>query len=412
MLSELKHREKIGEPIRVGLIGAGAMGKGIVWQINKTPGMALQFIADINIEEAKKAQAIYGKPVRLYTNADQALEDTHVTLDVLVEASNSISTAARYCLKAIRHKAHVILMNAEVDLLLGRYLQYEAKKNGVIVTSDAGDQHGVLMRMIDEIELWGFKIIQAGNIKGFLDRYATAETKREIAKKLNLNITQCVAYTDGTKLNIEMALIANGTNLIPFTPGMEGPQAKQVSEALKLFNFDAYHGKGRVDYILGAEPGGGVYIIGQCDDYLQADYLKYYKVPHRPPYYLFYRPYHLCHLETPRAIALAALWNKAVLTQKYGRLSDVYAYAKQPLSANTEFTSGIGSDFVYGLIHEASQADQANYLPIGLLECEHGDPKPRLLRKISKDEPICLSDIELADTELLKLYRAQQNLGL
>ncbi len=29
------------------------------------------------------------------------------------------------------------------------------------------------MRMIEEIELWGFRIVMGGNIKGFLDRYAT-----------------------------------------------------------------------------------------------------------------------------------------------------------------------------------------------------------------------------------------------
>ena len=182
--------------------------------------MELCWIADINPQAAEKAQAAYGKPVKLFTNADQAFEDSTITFDVLVEATNTIGIAARYCLKAIHRKAHVVLMNAEVDLLLGIYLQHEAAKYNVVVTSDAGDQHGVLRRMIGEIELWGFDIVQAGNIKGFLDRYATAASKREIAKQMNLNLVQCVAYTDGTKLNIEMALIANAAHLTPFVPGM------------------------------------------------------------------------------------------------------------------------------------------------------------------------------------------------
>ena len=79
----------------------------------------------------------------------------------------------------------------------------------MIVTSDAGDQHGVLMTMIDEIEMWGFDIVQAGNIKGFLNRYATPESIRPEAEKRNLSAIQCCAYTDGTKMNIEMALIGN-----------------------------------------------------------------------------------------------------------------------------------------------------------------------------------------------------------
>src|SRR6185295_5008942 len=208
MLNELRYREKIGQPICVGLIGAGAMGVGIALQLAKTPGMKLSIIADIDLTAAEKAKVAYGKPVPLFQDANHALADTNIELDVLVESTNTINAAAGYCLKAIHRKAHVVLMNAEVDLLLGRYLKHEASQHNVIVTSDAGDQHGVLSRMIEEIELWGFNIVQAGNIKGFLDRYATAHSKREIAKQLNLNLTQCVAYTDGTKLNIEMALIA------------------------------------------------------------------------------------------------------------------------------------------------------------------------------------------------------------
>lgn len=410
MLNELKHLEKNGTQIRVGLIGAGAMGVGIAWQVGKTPGMELSFIADLNLEAAKQAEAVYGKSVKLFTNPDHALDDSSVPVDVLVESSNSIGPAARYCLKAIQRKAHVVLMNAEVDLLLGPYLQHAAKKQGVVVTSDGGDQHGVLKRMMEEIEFWGFDIVQAGNIKGFLDRYATAESKRDIAKKLHLNLIQCVAYTDGTKLNIEMALIANGGNLIPFVDGMQGPKADNVTEVFDLFDFDAYQGIGRVDYLLGAEPGGGVYVIGKCDDPLQQQYLQYYKVHQKFPYYLFYRPYHLCHLETTRAIALAALWNKAVLTPEYGLLTDVYAYAKQPLAADAKFEHGIGGDDAYGLIRETKQGEKDNHLPIGLLESEHGGEKPRLLRALAKDEAIRCSDVELPETELMKYYRAQQTL--
>lgn len=410
MLTELRKREKAGQPIQVGLIGAGAMGLGIAWQIARTPGMQLSFIADISKEAAEKAQKAYGSPVPIFTHVDQVLEDASVPLDVLVEASNTIGPAARYCLKAIARKAHVVLMNAEVDLILGPYLQEQAAKQGVVVTSDAGDQHGVLMRMIDEIEMWGFDIVQAGNIKGFLDRYATSATKAEIAKQLNLSLVQCVAYTDGTKLNLEMALIANAANLQPFVPGMQGPAAKNVVEALDLFDFDAYQGIGRVDYLLGSEPGGGVYVIGKCDDPIQAGYLKYYKVNNRGPYYLFYRPYHLCHLETPRAVALAALWNKAVLTPRYGLLTDVYAYAKQPLAQGTEIHHSIGGDELYGLIKTAEEADRHHDMPIGVLESEPGLPSPRLLRSVAIDEPLTWSDFELADTYLLNLYRKQQQL--
>lgn len=304
----------------------------------------------------------------------------------------------------------MVLMNAEVDIALGTYLQHKAEEYGVVVTSDAGDQHGVIARMVDEIKLWGFEIVQTGNIKGFLDRYATAEAKREIAKKLNLSLVQCVAYTDGTKLNIEMALLANGLNLTPLVAGMQGPTAKNVTEALNLFDFDSYRAQGRVDYLLGSEPGGGVYVIGKCDDPMQADFLEYYKVHNVGPYYLFYRPYHLCHIETPRAIARAVLWNRPILTPKYGRIADVYAYAKQPVAKGLELTHGIGGDEFYGLIQDTRLPESNNSVPIGVLEVEDGLAKPRILRSLKKDEPLKWDDIELADTYLLKLFREQSKL--
>lgn len=408
MLNELKRREKAGQPIKIGLVGAGAMGLGIALQVAKTPGMEITWIADINLKAAEEAQKVYGKPVKLYENADHALDDETVEMDVFVESSNTIGDAARYCFKAVERKAHVVLMNAEVDLLVGPLLQHEAKKHGVVVTSDAGDQHGVLMRMIDEIEMWGFDITQAGNIKGFLDRYATADAKREIAKKLNLSLVQCVAYTDGTKLNIEMALMGNAANLLPFKDGMEGPEANDVREVFDLFDFDAYKGQGRIDYLLGAQPGGGVYVIGHCDDKLQEEYLRYYKVHSKYPYYLFYRPYHLCHFETTRAIALAALYKKSVLEQTYGCLTDVFTYAKQPVVANTEVHHGIGGDDTYGLVREAKVGDGENHLPIGLLEHEPGGEKPRIIRSMNRDEPITWSDVELPESELLRLFKKQQ----
>ena len=39
MLEELRKRDIEMRPIRVGLIGAGAMGIGIAWQVNRAPGM-------------------------------------------------------------------------------------------------------------------------------------------------------------------------------------------------------------------------------------------------------------------------------------------------------------------------------------------------------------------------------------
>jgi len=425
MYRRLAALEESGKRIRVGLVGAGAMGVGIAYQVALTPGMELAFVGDIDIEAAHKAADAAQPPAKFEVGTSDVLPSRDVVVlsrdssmlieraremevDVLVEATNSVGVAARYCNAAIDGGMHVVLMNAEVDLAIGHLLNHRAAERGLVVTSDAGDQHGVLARMIDEIRMWGFQIVMAGNIKGFLDRYANAESLAYEAKIRNLNPVQCAAYTDGTKLCVEMALIGNGEGLVAATRGMEGPRAENVHQVFDLFDFEKYGGQGVVDYILGAEPGGGVYVVGYCDNPLQADYLKYYKMG-KGPWYLFYRPYHLCHLETPLAIAQAALDGSSLLSPWAGRLNDTYGFAKRDLKPGERVEHGIGGDHFYGMIDQCAIAEPASMVPMVLLEAD-GDERPIVTREIRKDEPLTFDAIELPETYLLAQYREQEAL--
>jgi predicted homoserine dehydrogenase-like protein len=424
MYQALEERDRSAEPIRVALVGAGSMGVGIAWQIGHTPGMRLVAVTDIDLPAARRAADAHGGASAVVGPGDRLPPPGTVLvsrapfyldaprpelgIDVVVESTNTIGFAARVCRSAIDAGMHVVLMNAEVDLALGPLLHHEARGRGVVVTSDAGDQHGVLMRMIDEIRLWAFRVVMAGNIKGFLDRHATAASLAHEARIRNLNPVQCCAYTDGTKLGVEMALVSNATGLVPWVPGMEGPPARDVHEVFTRFDFDRYGEEGVVDYILGAEPGGGVFVVGRCDDPLQREYLRYYKMG-SGPYYLFYRPYHLCHLETTRAIALAALRREAVLEPSFGRVSDVYATARRDLASGEVFEHAIGGDLCYGVIERCTDADRLGKVPIALLEGEAG-AQARVRRPVRADAPLDYDDVVLPDTELVVLFRRQAEL--
>ena len=411
MLDELKTREREGRPIQVGLAGAGSMGIGIAHQIGLTPGMRLAFVADTDEAAAKTGAETYGKPTQVTTDCLAALRDERIECDVFIEATNSIVAAYDYCIAAMERKAHCVLMNAEVDLSLGHLLQAESRKYGVVVTSDGGDQHGVLARIIREVEMWGFGIVQAGNMKGFMHRHRDTAGTIEIAKQLNLSVVQCLAYTDGSKLNIEMSVIANEYGLTPLVPGMEGPRADKVQDVLDAFDFDKYNGRGHVDYVLGAkEHGGGVYVVGRCDNTFQQGYLNYYKVCNRHPYYLFFRPYHLCHLETPRASALAALYGKAVCTQRMGRITDCFAYAKKDMAPGVRIEHAIGSDEVYGLIDVAKEADACGHVPQSLLHVEDSDRRPVTKRGVKKDQPLTWDDVEIPAGRMADLWEKQKPL--
>ena len=416
---ELNELDRNDNPIKVGVVGAGSMGTGVCWQIGRTPGMRLTFVADKLLNNAVNAAKTVGLDIRELPSShnpepfdgvwvdDECLKAIELLdVDVLVECSNSISDALQYCLSAIYRKSHVVLMNAEVDLAYGRYMRYEAERMGVIVTSDGGDQHGVLMTMIEEIKLWDFKIVQAGNIKGFLNRYATAESLLEEAAKRRLNPIQCCAYTDGTKLNIEMALVSNGTGLNSPKRGMTGPPCDDVREVLDLFDFKNCLNTGCIDYVLGAQPGGGVYVVGYCDDPSQMPYLSYYKLGNGP-YYLFYRPYHLCHLETPITIAKAVLFNSPVLQQLY-KTSDVFTFAKRDIMAGEIVHHGIGGDQFYGLVDSSELGDNENLVPITAVEVDKHDAG-KITRDIKKDEPITWEDLELPDSYMkdMRLKQAE-----
>ena len=389
------------EKLRIGFIGPGGRGfQGHVSSLSTlvVEGQPIELVAvcDCDKAAAEKAVAAHAGNGPVAIHADGEFLKSADDYDVLVEATNSIGFAAEVCETALRQAKHVVLMNAEVDLALGLWLHQLAKENNVVLTSDAGDQHGVLMRMIDEIRLWDFRVVMAGNMKGFLNRYATAESLEHEARIRRLNPIQCCAYTDGTKLNVEMALISNATGMVPSKIGMEGPVAERVEEVLAKFDFDKYPAEGVVDYVLGAQPGGGVYVVGHCDDPFQVPYLSYYKLGDGP-FYLFYRPYHLCHIETPWAIASAVLDNEPLLAPTAGRVADVYAYAKRDLVAGDEIKHAIGGDECYGMIDRCSRADGDDQVPLALLETEGEDRShlPKLKTAVKRDEPLRWSDLDV-----------------
>jgi predicted homoserine dehydrogenase-like protein len=426
MIHKLREFQAQGRRIRVGVIGCGAMGTGVAWQIARTPGMEVTFLGDISETALDRAARQTGmepvkvldpsrppaaKPGQVLTTTDTLGLLKNLKIDVLVECTNVIHEAALYCLAAIDQGAHVVLMNAEVDLVLGTLLAHEARKKGVCVTSDAGDQHGVLATMADEIALWGFRIVQAGNMKGFLNRHADAAYARPWAEKQKGSVIQTVSYTDGSKMNVEQALIGNYLGLTPVKPGMEGPKCKDVRDVLDVFDFDKYGDQGRVDYTEGVPwPGGGVYIVGHCDDDQQDFLLNYYKVSAKRPYYLFFRPYHLCHVETPRAVAQCFFDNRPVISPPLGKkLNDVYAYAKKDLAPGDTIHHAIGGDEVYSMINESAVATAADAVPFYWLEALEGKHAV-LTSAVKKDTALRFSDITLPDTPFHDLLRRQEAL--
>ena len=264
---------RLEDSIKIVIIGIGSVGKGLVFQAQITPNIECIGIADIDIAKAIGCAEWLERPYQIVqtkgelfaaveagklavTDDGQLLAQCELA-DAIIEASSAVFAGAQHAITALKHGLHAIMMNYEADLTYGPLLLAVAEEEGVIYSSCDGDQPTVLKRMIDEILFWGFDLVMAGNIKGYLDRYTNPTIIIPEADRRQLDYRMCTAYTDGTKLGVEMAVLSNALGLRTFVPGMIGPRAAHVSQVFDLFDFNALWGIDRqpvVDYVLGARP--------------------------------------------------------------------------------------------------------------------------------------------------------------
>jgi len=416
--SALEKRHQQGNPIRVAMVGAGYMGRGIALQIlTATPGMELVAISNRTLSQADRAYRQAGIDSAQTVETVGQLEETIAqgryaitdntmllcqaeSIDAIIEVTGTIEFGARVALAAMEHGKHVILMNAELDATLGPILQVYADRAGVVITNSDGDQPGVIMNLYRFVKAIGCKPVLAGNIKGLHDPYRTPETQRGYAARYHQKPRMVTSFADGTKISMEMAVVANGTGFQVGKRGMYGFHCTHVNDALTLFPLDQLLDRGLVDYIVGADPAPGVFVLGYNEHPLQQRYMKYYKMGDGP-LYVFYTPYHLCHLEAPLTVARAVLFQDATLAPMGAPVCDVITAAKTDLKAG-QVLDGLGGFTCYGLLENAQTCRTENLLPMGLSQgC-------LLKRAIPKDQVITYADIELPPGRLCDRLRAEQ----
>jgi predicted homoserine dehydrogenase-like protein len=408
--------------INVALIGAGFMGKAIAIQICKyTKGMSLVAISNRTLEKAKRAYQEAGivdveevtsliqleeniRQRKLSITIDPFLLCEAEGIDVIVEVTGAIERGAQVAMRAIQNRKHVVLMNAELDGTIGPILKVHADQAGVVITNADGDQPGVTMNLYRFVKSMGIKPVLCGNIKGLHDPYRNPTTQEGFAKKWGQNPAMVASFADGSKISFEQAITANGTGMEVLKRGMKGPNVPvgtPLKDAVKLFTAEELtNGPGFVDYLVGAEPGPGVFVLGTSDDPFQQHYLNLYKLG-EGPLYLFYTPYHLCHLEVPNTIARAVLFHDAALTPLGKPYVEVVATAKIDLKAG-DVIDGIGHYMTYGLCENADICQTENLLPLGVAE------NCIVKRNVPKDQVLTYDDVILPEGRLLDELRTQQ----
>jgi predicted homoserine dehydrogenase-like protein len=416
----LKARAEAGNPIKVGMVGAGFMGRGIANQImNSVPGMELVAISNRNAEAAQRAYTEAGvtdiKTVSTVAQLEAAIAQNQYAItddpmllcqaegiDALIEVTGAIEFGAMVIMEAIAHRKHVIMMDAELDGTIGPILKVYADKAGVILSACDGDQPGVEMNLYRFVKSIGLTPLLCGNIKGLQDPYRNPTTQESFAKQWGQKAHMVTSFADGTKISFEQAIVANGTGMRVCKRGMLGYDYRgHVDDLTKKYDIDMLkEWGGIVDYVVGSQPGPGVFVLGTHDDPKQKHYLNLYKLG-EGPLYSFYTPYHLCHFEVPLSVARAVLFHDRVLSPLGAPLVDVVATAKIDLKAG-ETIDPIGYYMTYGQCENSDVTQAENLLPMGLAEgC-------RLKRDIPKDQVLTYDDVEVPEGRLCDKLRAEQ----
>ncbi len=418
----LERRHEEGKPIRVAMVGAGFMARGIALQIiTAVRGMRLVAISNRRIELAQRAYHEAGvNDVRAVSSAvrlreaierqQPAVTDDAMLLcasegvDAIIEVTGAVEFGARVAVNAIEHGKSVILMNAELDATLGPILKVRADKAGVVFTNADGDQPGVIMNLYRFVKGIGVNPVVCGNIKGLHDPYRNPTTQEEFARKWGQNPYMVTSFADGSKISFEQATVANATGMRVGTRGMHGPSVAPgtpIEEAVSWYPLDPpFEGPGIVDYVVGASPNPGVFVLGAHGHPTQKHYLKLYKLGDGP-LYCFYTPYHLCHFEAPNTVARAVLFGDASIAPLDFPRVDVVAAAKTPLNAGQELDC-IGGYTTYGLCENSELVHEQNLLPLGVAE------GGRLQRAIQKDQILTYDDVDLPEGRLCDQLRNEQ----
>jgi len=401
------------------VVGAGYVGAGVVRVltsvdgvypaiiVNRDPERAVAVFESLGISRddilvgddmAQMAVALDSRQP-IVTSSIDALAGLPVGL--VIEATGAIDHGARVIMLALQAGRDVISYNAEVDALLGALFHRVAGANDAIYTIADGDQPGALLRLQQQVHDMGFEVRSLLNCKRHLNRHQNPSSGAAYTARDTTSSHMTTAFGDGTKMQVEQAVVANATGIAPDRQGMHGLRTTQEEVLADAAN---HLPDGQcVDYTLGGDFAAGVGIIARhSDGDLHQRAMSLYKMGDGPDYF-FFRPYHLVHLELPLTLADVLVHRKSLSRMDGGPVAEVVAVAKKPLGTG-ERLDCIGGFTAYG--HIDSLEGARGLLPVGLLEYAV------MTADVEQDQPIPLTAVQLdAEIDVVHLWRQLHSQG-
>ncbi|SHG83871.1 NAD(P)H-dependent oxidoreductase [Marivita hallyeonensis] len=427
LFAKLQERAAMGNPIRVGMIGAGKFGTMFLSQALRLKGIHIVGVVDLNPGTAKSNMKLVGWEGEAYSaaslNAGAASGATfvgddwqaliaHPAVEIIIECTGNTIAAVTHALTAFQNGKHVINVTVEADAFVGPGLADRAREAGVIYSMAYGDQPALASDLVDWARACGFSVVAAGRGHKWMPHYrqSTPDTvwdhwglTREQAERGRLNPKIFNALLDGSKPAIESAAIANVCGLDAPADGLVFPSGG-IDDVPNLARARAEGGvldhKGMVDFISCLTPDGaqiphdirkGVWVCFEGDTEYLRNCFEEYKVvtDDRGRYRCNYKRWHLIGLELGISVASVGLRGEPTGAAQDFR-ADVAAVTKRNLKKG-EILDGEGGYSVAGGLRPASLSLEGGYVPLGLAH------NVTLIRDVPEGQPITWNDIK-ADT--------------
>ena len=134
LYAKLQQRAAAGQPLRVGMIGAGKFGSMYLSQVPRTPGVHMVGIADLSPDRAKAALRNVGWKEEAFsaTSLEQAAKQGNTAIidngmalitsphvDIIIDATGNPAIGIAHVLACCEHKKHIVMVNVEADALAG-----------------------------------------------------------------------------------------------------------------------------------------------------------------------------------------------------------------------------------------------------------------------------------------------------
>ena len=374
-------------PIRVGLIGTGFLARGLVLFLEERPEFCVSRVLTRRPLESCRE---FPRRDLLTHSVDEVLDG----VGIVVEASGDPIHATMVVARALEASLPVVTMDSEFHVTTGSFFV-----NRGYVTEAEGDQPGTLAVLAREAESMGFRPLVYGNIKGYLEHRPSLESMMTWSRRQGISLTQVTSFTDGTKLQIEQALIANGLGADIVRTGLVGALCDDVAAgAAELAELAAGRDRPISAYVLGqgARLPAGVFVTAAHTP-AQRPYLEYLKLG-AGPHYTLVRNYHLCHLEMARTLAAVIRGEPVLLDNSSRPRFGVAAVAKRALRRGETIVRGIGGFEVRG--ETVALDEHPRHVPIGLLA------GARIIQEAGPGEILSMDQVELPPSLALDCWLA------